>query len=202
MATDGLILVLTWIKTADVWREGSKSKTFKGTISTLLLRDGTVYFGALVIMNIVIIGTALWNDDNQTAFVSMFNAVGANLLARFILDLRCMNDTGSNKLRTISSIKFVGGSLGGNMGAALEVEDSMWVTGPADDIANGRDQQYEEVAVPFSAGLGLEIEEVPRDVIPTEREALGSDLVGSSHGDFSTDLQGVSRNVFTAASNV
>ncbi|TCD64408.1 hypothetical protein EIP91_004124 [Steccherinum ochraceum] len=53
IASDALVLVLTWIRTADVWRESKKTKGFKVTVSSLLLRDGTLYFGMLLIMNIV-----------------------------------------------------------------------------------------------------------------------------------------------------
>ena len=40
IAGDALVVALTWIKTADAWRESRKIKGFKPTLSMLLLRDG------------------------------------------------------------------------------------------------------------------------------------------------------------------
>ncbi|TCD64402.1 hypothetical protein EIP91_004118 [Steccherinum ochraceum] len=201
IASDLLVLVLTWVRTADVWRESMKTKSFKPTISMLLLRDGTWYFAALLIMNIVV----LLLDAFQTRisagsnFTDILNALSANLLARFMLDLRSVNKQGSGKPRTMSSINFDIQSLGGNLGAPLGIEDSTWVTGPADDVANGRDQQHEEVAVPFCAGLGLDIEELP---VESGRPSTDHELTNNNNnlGDFTgsgpstSDIQVASRD--------
>lgn len=68
------------------------------------------------------------------------------MVARFILDLRSIDNEDPHSFRTtMSSFKL--GAFTGNIGAPLGVEDSMWV-GPADDIANECDK-YEEEVVPF-----------------------------------------------------
>ncbi|TCD64583.1 hypothetical protein EIP91_003879 [Steccherinum ochraceum] len=163
IVTDVLVLVLTWIKTADVWRESKRTKRFEVTVSTLLLRDGTMYFGMALIANIValIFEVLRVNFNVSNGFVLVLYAASANLLARFMLDLRGINEQASSKPCAISSISFNVQSLGGNIGAPLRVEDSTWVTGPADDVASESDMQYEETMVPFRAGLRLDIAEVP-----------------------------------------
>ena len=54
------------------------------------------------------------------------------------------------------SIRFAGHSLAGNIGAPLGGEDSTWLSGAADDVANERGEQYEEADEPFRARLCLE----------------------------------------------
>ncbi|TCD64403.1 hypothetical protein EIP91_004119 [Steccherinum ochraceum] len=163
VASDALVLVLTWIKTADAWRQSRRLRGFRITVSTLLLRDGTIYFGMMLIIYFaaLIVNAFQTDADDAAAFISMLLAVGSNLLARFILDLRNIHEQGPRNLRTMSSVRFAVQSFGGNMGAPLGIEDSTWVSGAADDVANDRGLQYEEAAVPFRAGLGLDVEEVP-----------------------------------------
>ncbi|TCD64580.1 hypothetical protein EIP91_003876 [Steccherinum ochraceum] len=79
----------------------------------------------------------------------------------------------------MSGINFNIQSFNGNIGAPLGIEDSTWVTGPADDVANERDKQYVEAAVPFRAGLGLDIEEVPLE----NTSSAGREDSTNSHAD-------------------
>ncbi|TCD64598.1 hypothetical protein EIP91_003863 [Steccherinum ochraceum] len=201
ITTDVLVLVLTWMKTADVWRASKRIHGRNLPVGTLLLRDGTIYFGMALLMNIVTlildsVTVQSFDADALSSFVLVLNAVSANLLARFMLDLRSVNEQGSSKSRTMSSINFNLQSLGGNIGAPLGIEDSTWVTGPADDVANERDQQYEEAAVPFRAGLGLDIEEIPlENFTSTGREIstnnhADSAGVGSSTDEYETAREG------------
>ena len=86
------------------------------------------------------------------------SSVTANLSARFILDLRSINFTGSRDpaSHSMSTIRFSMRSLAGNIGAPVGDEDSTWLSGAADDVANEHGEQYEEADVPFCAGLDLE----------------------------------------------
>ncbi|TCD64399.1 hypothetical protein EIP91_004115 [Steccherinum ochraceum] len=196
IANDALVLALTWVKTADAWRETRRIKGFKMTLSELLLRDGTVYFAMLLIMNIVafFLDTFQADFDQSNGFLSVLNALSANLLARFILDLRSVyEEHASSKVRTMSSIHF----NAGNIGAPLGVEDSTWVSGPADDVAHERDLQYEEAVIPFRAGLGLglgldgeDVEDVPLEgAVAIDQEALSSESDGSAELGSSTDTR-------------
>ncbi|TCD64592.1 hypothetical protein EIP91_003888 [Steccherinum ochraceum] len=203
LATDALVLILTWMKTANIWREIRKIKG-PVTVSMLLLRDGSTYFGMSLILNLVALVSNLHQTTvNEKQFVLILDVVSANLLARFMLDLRSVNEQGSSKGRTMSSINFNIQSLGGNIGAPLGIEDSTWVTGPSDDVANERDLQYEEAAIPFRAGLGLDIDEVPLETVnPAGCEASSSRIESSVDVEPDDDIQETPRDVTTAADNV
>ncbi|TCD65311.1 hypothetical protein EIP91_002797 [Steccherinum ochraceum] len=177
ITNDLLVLVLTWIQTADVWRECMRIKGFKPALTTLLLRDGSLYFGILLIMNIVtlILDSVQAALGGGSSFIEISDAVSANLLARFILDLRSVYDKGSHDAHSLSTVRFGGvDSLAGNMGAPLRTDESTWVSSTADDIANEQDHQYHEVVIPFRAGLGLDEEEIGLEDVPSSHEALES----------------------------
>ncbi|TCD60975.1 hypothetical protein EIP91_009240 [Steccherinum ochraceum] len=153
IAGDLLVIGLTWVKTAGILRESLRNDGFRPTITTLLLRDGTVYFIVLLLMNVVsFIPTHIQKDVNGSAAYRLaMLAITANLISRFILDLRSVFHEGSSEPHTTSSVKFGGRSLAGNLGAPLEMRDPTWVSIPVDDVANARSEQYEEPAVPFRA---------------------------------------------------
>ncbi|TCD71061.1 hypothetical protein EIP91_000153 [Steccherinum ochraceum] len=205
IASDALVLVLTWLKTADVWRASRRMKGLKITVSTLLLRDGTVYFSLLLLLNILaMILNALQADLGGSTFVDVLNVVSANLHARFLLDLRSVYEKGPDEIRTVSTIQYAVQSLSGNMGAPLRIEDSTRVSGPADDVDHDRDQQYEEAVVPFRAGLGLEFdtEEVHRESLTsTGRGHSSSTLEESLSVGSNVDTREISHNTDAAVTN-
>ncbi|TCD64597.1 hypothetical protein EIP91_003862 [Steccherinum ochraceum] len=155
IATDTLVLVLTWVKTADVWRGSKRIQGIRLVPVMLFLRDGTIYFGIMLTLNIaaLILNTTQLDVNATSGFLALLSAVNANLLARFILDLRSVAERESNQSIPLSSINFDIRSLVGNIGAPLEIEDSTWITGPADDVTNGRDKQCEEAELPSHAGM-------------------------------------------------
>ncbi|TCD69385.1 hypothetical protein EIP91_007732 [Steccherinum ochraceum] len=178
--SDLLLLAFTWAKTADVWRKSSKMTQSRPSLTTVLLRDGTQYFVMLVIMSIVALFlNAFQKQTNDgTAFSNtILNGISANLIARFILDLRSVYEEGSRVTGTtvISSVRFNVHSLAGNMGAPLGIEDSTWVSGPTDDVADNHDEKYEEAAIPFHAGLELDAEMPMDNVVPGD---------GNEHSNF------------------
>ncbi|TCD64586.1 hypothetical protein EIP91_003882 [Steccherinum ochraceum] len=136
---------------------------------------------SLVFNLVILVQDVFWKDATGSSMLVVSIAISANLLARFMLDLRSINEQGSNKSRTMSSINFDIRSLGGNIGAPLEIEDSTWATGPADDVVNDHDHQSEEAVVPFRAGLGLDIEEgLLKTVHSAGCEASSSRIEGSA----------------------
>ncbi|TCD65323.1 hypothetical protein EIP91_002809 [Steccherinum ochraceum] len=168
-----LVLALTWVKTADVWRESLKVKGFKPSLTTLLLRDGTVYFSLLLILNIVVLvlDAIQFGLLGGTSFVYILDAVSANLTARFILDLRNVYVEQSHPHHDMSTIQFGVQSIAGNIGAPLRIEDSTWLSSPADDITDDNEDGYERAVLPLRAGLGLETEEVGLDTVLIGQDA-------------------------------
>ncbi|TCD61338.1 hypothetical protein EIP91_008581 [Steccherinum ochraceum] len=166
---DLLVLAITWLKTADTWRASAKAGQVRPALTTLLLRDGTTYFLTLLLLGIIsfVLNITQTDQNNTTSFTTVVDALTANLTARFILDLRSVYYKGSSQQsHVLSTVKFAG-----NMGAPLGVEDSIWMSSPADDVRNARDEEYEEAEDPFSAGLKINDEtglETVRDHEPLE----------------------------------
>ncbi|GJE85115.1 hypothetical protein PsYK624_011920 [Phanerochaete sordida] len=89
IATDALVLVMTWIKTHTIYKAVRRVKVDTG-LSQLLIRDGTLYFGVLLLFNIV----DLIINHTSAAFnpVNYFNdVVNSILISRFMLNLRAVN---------------------------------------------------------------------------------------------------------------
>lgn len=86
---------------------------------------------------------------------SLRTRLASALASRFILDLRLAFHK-PNTTDHLSTIHFAP-SLIANMGAPLGVDDSVWASGAADDVATRNDwaNHREEVDDPFRAGLKL-----------------------------------------------
>ncbi|KAI0689551.1 hypothetical protein BC835DRAFT_1418437 [Cytidiella melzeri] len=88
MLADILVLVATWMKTWVTYKEGLRAG-LKVPIASLLIRDGTLYFMALLLMNVYqIIGNtspALALGDSGTIYISVLTPM---LISRFLLNLR------------------------------------------------------------------------------------------------------------------
>ncbi|EKM57494.1 uncharacterized protein PHACADRAFT_206395 [Phanerochaete carnosa HHB-10118-sp] len=118
---DALVLVLTWIKTLRQLTEARRLR-LPLSISTCLLRDGTLYFLILLVVNIVQILTA---TTVAIAPVSAFvSTVPPILINRFMLNLRGLNN--SQQISTLptpsefSDPAFkISPSIVGNMGEPL-----------------------------------------------------------------------------------
>ncbi|KAL4246473.1 hypothetical protein ABKN59_008207 [Abortiporus biennis] len=85
LVSESLVLVLTWIRTFGVFRTVLKAK-LRRTLITLLLRDGTLYFLAIVGINVIAIGFIIRTGDN---FLDDFiTSISSVLMCRFIFNLR------------------------------------------------------------------------------------------------------------------
>ncbi|TCD60970.1 hypothetical protein EIP91_009235 [Steccherinum ochraceum] len=146
IANDLLVLALTWVKTAGVWRESLKMKEFRPTLTTLLLRDGSLYFVILLATNIVVLVLDTLQSKLSTGseFGVVNNAITANLITRFILDLRSVSASDSVNLATMSSIAFGCPSTADHVDAPIDIGQSTWTSGPFTDVAGDEGEQYEE----------------------------------------------------------
>ncbi|TCD65131.1 hypothetical protein EIP91_003062 [Steccherinum ochraceum] len=121
VVSDFVILFSTWVKTANTWRHSFRMKGFTPVLSTLLLRDGTLYFGGLFILNFggSILRIFRVDDLGGLGYCFATTAISTNLIARFILDLRGAYDDDSRNAGTMSSIQFETPSFAVEMGASL-----------------------------------------------------------------------------------
>ncbi|EKM57647.1 uncharacterized protein PHACADRAFT_206531 [Phanerochaete carnosa HHB-10118-sp] len=125
---DVIVLTLTWIKTFGFWRQARRANV--GTsLTTCLLRDGTIYFLVLLAINIAQLLTANSSGDvvPLTPFVATLPSV---LINRFIINLRTADSEasgssyGGDEQRGLSTLQFQRGpttrNFLGNIGESLQ----------------------------------------------------------------------------------
>lgn len=89
---DTMIFLLTLCKTIRLLHLAPRT----GTLLQIFLRDGIIYFGALVIVNVANIVTFLLGNDYTRGMVStLTNVMSSVLISRLMLNLR---DPGLNEL--------------------------------------------------------------------------------------------------------
>ncbi|THG97992.1 hypothetical protein EW026_g4106 [Hermanssonia centrifuga] len=92
---DIIVLALTWCKTFRNWRD-SIQLGIKSPWSSILLRDGTIYFVALLAMNVaqVMVKTvpSLQDYSPSDSVIEVLNPI---LICRFLLNLRQLDIAGS-----------------------------------------------------------------------------------------------------------
>jgi len=128
IASDALVFVITWTKTAGIWRARGESRgNFK--LVTLLLRDGTLYFCALLSLYLITLIGVVVDANVQFLFMYICGALSNVLVARFILDLRGVLYGTPDDDGAISSVKFVE-----NLGVPPEIDRSTWMTGAGEEL--------------------------------------------------------------------
>ncbi|KAH8105211.1 hypothetical protein BXZ70DRAFT_511400 [Cristinia sonorae] len=125
---DLLVLGITWNKSMDVFRTSRRIRNFRPKISILLIRDGTLYFVAIAMLNLVallLVTSSLFLEEHGgTGFIFVVDAGTSVLVSRFILNLRGIandvqdGDTTLDHSMT-SSIAFATHSFLGNFAAPL-----------------------------------------------------------------------------------
>ncbi|OCH86713.1 hypothetical protein OBBRIDRAFT_796932 [Obba rivulosa] len=131
-AAEILLLALTWIKTYGI-RKAAHSMNIRTPLVTLLLRDGTLYFSVLLMIQIfaiisLAVGSTFILFDVWTYFRQAFVVI---FTSHFMLNLRGMSmlsyedDCRTTSLNRSGVIE----SIVGNLGAPLETEDDIrWST--------------------------------------------------------------------------
>ncbi|KAH8103544.1 hypothetical protein BXZ70DRAFT_905459 [Cristinia sonorae] len=161
IATDLLVVVFIWVKTLDLWtlRE-IRAKGFTAPLlTTVFIRNGTLYFLALLAINLTtLVITELRIQLSSFIFIS--TAVSANLSARFFLDLRMVyfQKADPSLGRVPSSVRFaqLSANVAGNIGAPVGGGDSTWVVSAGDDS----EEEPEYLAVPIMAGISSDSDSV------------------------------------------
>lgn len=90
IVSDLLVITVTWWRTYALKREADRLH-MRASLATLLLRDGTVYFAAILVLNVVHAVVVFY--DGNVDYVSIFlSPIPALLTSRFLLNLRRAND--------------------------------------------------------------------------------------------------------------
>ncbi|KAH9840607.1 uncharacterized protein C8Q71DRAFT_904709 [Rhodofomes roseus] len=101
IVSDLLVIVVTWWRTYALKREADRLH-MRASLATLLLRDGTIYFVAILVLNIVHIIFVLYNGN--VVYVTIFLIpIPALLTSRFLLNLRRANEASSIDVHLITS---------------------------------------------------------------------------------------------------
>ncbi|KZT01136.1 uncharacterized protein LAESUDRAFT_816054 [Laetiporus sulphureus 93-53] len=140
--SDLIVVLVTWFKTAGLAMEVRKLR-LRGSIATVLMRDGTLYFMALLLLNVLEIVITLHYVNSQASlpvqlhgcskvtfkqnpanYVTVFQLpISSILISRLILNLRQVS-LGSVGLNTISlsavDTPDIPSRLVGNIGAELQ----------------------------------------------------------------------------------
>jgi len=176
---DALVLLVTWRVTYKVVKL-DRSLQGNSSLASLFLRDGSLYFGVLLILNIL--NASLWVVDvyqNLTVFSDVFSVI---LVSHFFLNLRktALNpETGVvGQSSEMSDLRFSGalGDLGsvvagspGPYGEENEDEEEEWADG--ENEASGPGEGLEH---PIST---------PEVFANISAQAANSDVLASSSRD-------------------
>ncbi|KAI0653342.1 hypothetical protein C8Q70DRAFT_927948 [Cubamyces menziesii] len=130
IAADGILIVLTWIKTFGIKRDSMQAGV-RAPLATLLLRDGTAYFLVLLVIQLV---TIISNKVSPSCSLTIWlvwpyfdQVLTVIFLSRFMLDLRGLYFADRARCDAESSLHwsdvqfhgFTAANVVGNMGATL-----------------------------------------------------------------------------------
>ncbi|KAK7685438.1 hypothetical protein QCA50_011301 [Cerrena zonata] len=174
IAFDALVLVLTFAKTAGILKLFSVANVQSTRkLIPMLLRDGTVYFAALLALNVANLIAISFQIFG--ALPALTDVVTAILISRFMLNLRSVYTTtvGSSSYydpdKTMSNVNFAHSSgIVGNLGAPLKDYSFMY-----DD-----DDEEEAVYVradPLLVGLDTPSTDITTDTERTKADDLYAD---------------------------
>ncbi|KAI0704487.1 hypothetical protein C8T65DRAFT_741045 [Cerioporus squamosus] len=149
IVSDALLIGLTW---RALPRHTISFATLRKTgvsLTTVLLRDGTLYFGVLLVMNILHLAFSLtsmfgFNDSGASNITTFTEVVTAVLVSRFLLNLQEANKATVRGIgsmdqfstiaegRTISFARFIG-SIGESIGPGLPGSDTSSLSNVTED---------------------------------------------------------------------
>ncbi|GJE96341.1 hypothetical protein PsYK624_125350 [Phanerochaete sordida] len=125
IGADVLVLVLTWIRSFTLFREARRISG-ASSVTVVLLRDGTIYFGAVLIINILqlLTFTAAAGLSTATYAVPFLESLPPLLMQRCMLNLRTLHNAGGDAseapLPSRLSLAFRAPTLLGDAGGELD----------------------------------------------------------------------------------
>ncbi|KAJ3557661.1 hypothetical protein NM688_g1346 [Phlebia brevispora] len=131
IVVDALVVILTWIKTYDAYKTAS-SLNFRVPLLTLFFRDGTMYFVAVLLMNVMhILLQSVSVMQSLTPATLFFTTLTPILISRFLLNLRQLDgaigtsdETYPSSEISIPGFRIPPSLITGNLGQTLEHGES------------------------------------------------------------------------------
>ncbi|EKM60189.1 uncharacterized protein PHACADRAFT_246036 [Phanerochaete carnosa HHB-10118-sp] len=176
IASDILVLILTWVKSLAQWRAMRRLK-LGSSVSTVLLRDGSLYFLALLgvsILQLLTYSSRL--EDTGTYAIVFIQSLPPLLVQRFILNLRQLGPAteasepgfGAQHVSRLSLRFGVPSDFLGNIGESLDHGQSEHIEEHYGDddrcVADDQRDRLEEGLAQHSGPLIVHLEE------PTEAD--------------------------------
>ncbi|EPT01760.1 hypothetical protein FOMPIDRAFT_1048360 [Fomitopsis schrenkii] len=155
--SEAIVLIVTWRRTYSTSRF-FRERSLRVSISTLLLRDGTVYFASLFIVNCITIATFFTDLGTMSSYVALI--LTNILLSRMLLNLR----EASLRVHDVSTSANLGVSQSTTMSDlrfAQSVRDfgASWNDGEDADIGESEVMDDEETGVEMMPCATAEIGE-------------------------------------------
>ncbi|KAI0628205.1 hypothetical protein C8Q77DRAFT_1068559 [Trametes polyzona] len=135
MAADMVVILVTWRSTLGTIRLSGAALKNRPTFARMLIRDGTIYFGTLLILNTLHLAFTLFSITNDplspvSYFTTFTEPITAVLVSRFLLDLQRVHQYNEKSLPSVLTqgvtLEFgrVIGSLGSSVDPTADYADS------------------------------------------------------------------------------
>lgn len=166
--SDAAVVLCTWVSVYMLGGRDGIRRDGRSPLVNVLLQDGTVYFGALLVLNIVLLVVYSRSQSVETNLGPIVSAISSVIVSRFILDLRRVDKEReqSQSLPSDSVLSFrrqrsttVHSGFLGNMGAALNGSfgfSARSESEPGSTCTEGDDGGLELGAVSGSASEGID----------------------------------------------
>ncbi|KAI0331428.1 hypothetical protein GY45DRAFT_1360794 [Cubamyces sp. BRFM 1775] len=169
---DIIVILVTW-KTQYKTYGLSKDLPTPMRLCTIMLRDGTIYFVVLTILNIIVIVFEYLQiftdnvtlDDNTSNLVIFVEPLTAILVSEFLNDLHEAADKtcGSETLSSVSALEFrIIGSISASLPAPTDDETPHEVVENSHEDPDGSEREAGQSREVVTSGAELEIEEAAR----------------------------------------
>ncbi|TCD64764.1 hypothetical protein EIP91_003655 [Steccherinum ochraceum] len=126
IGADALVLVLTLMKTFGTWKASRDHWIFTPRLTNLFVENGAKYFITLFVLHLIVLLLDQLDPDAfimGSTFVYVSDTVTANLVSRFILDLRDV-DPPQDTNEDLSSLRVSFNRMADEMGAPAEDQDT------------------------------------------------------------------------------
>ncbi|EKM56281.1 uncharacterized protein PHACADRAFT_207561 [Phanerochaete carnosa HHB-10118-sp] len=187
LASDVIVLALTWVRSYKQFQQTRRLR-LGPSIVTVLLRDGTIYFVALLGVNIYQLLTFQSSSTNGLYAESFIESMPPVLVQRFMLNLRQLSHasdeiSSGNEHSSSRSVNFrLPSDFLGNIGESLDHGQAERVQKyDGDDDDDDDDDSNSDVAGERAVGLEEGSLQLEGSSLARRNEQIGVSLVPASH---------------------